>query len=321
MLILETSLDGNYGIGVYTKTLKNNIEYDLSISLISKDKTVYNYIKKCIWIYCNSNKDDIFYSSSFIAPILFKGKVILTIHDLIHLEYYKETKFWFYYSFLKYIVRPDIIVTGSSYSSTSIRKFFGKKVKIVNCGYCLNENLKNRPKKSFHLDYDYFFVPTNRKDHKNDILLIKAFSKSKSKNKLNLVFLGKPTQEVYQLIKKLNLLKKVYFLGNITDEELYFYYKYSKAVIFISKIEGFGFPVIESIYFKKPIILSDIPVFKEFKFESIKFINHLELSEIVKALDNFNNIKFLSKDLSQLKKYEKVSFLSNINKMLNSTKK
>ena len=50
---------------------------------------------------------------------------------------------------------------------------------------------------------------------------------------------------------------------NISNEELYNFYKHSKVAIRFSDIEGFGYPAIQSIYSGTPIILSDIPTFKE----------------------------------------------------------
>lgn len=52
-------------------------------------------------------------------------------------------------------------------------------------------------------------------------------------------------------------------LGRVTDNELAALYAGAEAVIFPSRYEGFGLPVIEASYCGAPVICSDLPVLKE----------------------------------------------------------
>ncbi len=55
------------------------------------------------------------------------------------------------------------------------------------------------------------------------------------------------------LINKLEL-EDVFFTNHITDRELYGYYKISDIFLCMSEHEGFGVPIVESMYFNIPII-------------------------------------------------------------------
>lgn len=58
---------------------------------------------------------------------------------------------------------------------------------------------------------------------------------------------GWKNEEVFQLVKRLNIENKVKFVGFVEDEDLPFFYNASEVLIFLSKYEGFGFPPLEAL--------------------------------------------------------------------------
>lgn len=57
--------------------------------------------------------------------------------------------------------------------------------------------------------------------------------------------------------------KRLYLIEGATDDELAFLYGNCHALIQASDNEGFGLPIIEAAQYGRPVILSDIPVFRE----------------------------------------------------------
>lgn len=57
--------------------------------------------------------------------------------------------------------------------------------------------------------------------------------------------------------------KRLFWLSGISDEYLNLLYQKASAVIAASLMEGYGLPVIEGAQHGKPLILRDIPVFRE----------------------------------------------------------
>ena len=53
------------------------------------------------------------------------------------------------------------------------------------------------------------------------------------------------------------LQKHVITTGWLTQAQLDAYYRHAKAVIFPSLCEGFGIPVLEAFYYRKPLLLSN----------------------------------------------------------------
>ena len=51
--------------------------------------------------------------------------------------------------------------------------------------------------------------------------------------------------------------------NNLSDTELDYCYKNSKALVNPSLVEGFGLPLVEALHKGLPVLASDIPVFRE----------------------------------------------------------
>lgn len=85
--------------------------------------------------------------------------------------------------------------------------------------------------------------------------------------KCNLVIVGKQGWSVEALAEKIRqhpqLNKQLFWLSGISDEFLEMLYAQSSALLVSSFAEGFGLPVIEAAQKDLPLIIRDIPVFKE----------------------------------------------------------
>jgi|GEM_PF-1485305 len=55
----------------------------------------------------------------------------------------------------------------------------------------------------------------------------------------------------------------VRFLGYQPEDVLHAFYHHADAVVYLSEYEGFGLPVLEGLTVGKPVVVSDIPVFRE----------------------------------------------------------
>jgi alpha-1,2-rhamnosyltransferase len=57
--------------------------------------------------------------------------------------------------------------------------------------------------------------------------------------------------------------KSLLMYHNLSDTELDYCYRHSKALVYPSIAEGFGLPLVEALYKGLPVLASDIPVFRE----------------------------------------------------------
>lgn len=94
---------------------------------------------------------------------------------------------------------------------------------------------------------------------------------------INLVIIGKHGWMVNQLIERLRshreLGKRLFWLEGISDEYLEKVYAVSTCLIAASYGEGFGLPLIEAAQHALPIIVRDIPVFREVAGDHALYFN------------------------------------------------
>ena len=81
------------------------------------------------------------------------------------------------------------------------------------------------------------------------------------------VFVGREGWKVRDLTRRIRQHKewgrRLIWLDRVSDDELTSLYKGTRAVIVAAKAEGFGLSVVEALFHQKPLVLRDIPVFRE----------------------------------------------------------
>ncbi len=76
--------------------------------------------------------------------------------------------------------------------------------------------------------------------------------------------IGWLSDQVMARIESHPLFKKSLFMFNsVSDTELDYCYRHSKALLFPSYVEGFGLPIVEALQYNLPVLASDIPVHRE----------------------------------------------------------
>lgn len=116
----------------------------------------------------------------------------------------------------------------------------------------------------------HFVVLGTIEARKNHILLLRIWSRLVERlgqGAPRLVIIGQRGWEAEPAFSMLDnnesLRGHVVELGNCTDEQAAGYLATSRALLFPSKAEGFGLPLIEALGMGVPVIASDLPVFRE----------------------------------------------------------
>ncbi|MFA5835578.1 MAG: glycosyltransferase family 1 protein [Bellilinea sp.] len=127
---------------------------------------------------------------------------------------------------------------------------------------------------------------------------------------INLVIVGKRGWMVEQLVDRISshpmLGKHLFWLEGISDEFLVKIYNNSKAVIMASEGEGFGLPIIEAASHNTPLILRDLPVFKEIAGDNATYFSGLEPESLASVI-----VQWLDQDrLGVVPSSDKIEFLS-----------
>lgn len=133
------------------------------------------------------------------------------------------------------------------------------KLDNINNAYLLNLD-KN--------DYSIFY-PATSLGYKNHIEIVNAFIYMKLSGlnynniKVYFTFILDKDSELYDLLEKHQLLNNFYFLGALSFNHVLSYYKSVDLIVFPSRLETFGLPLIEAATLGKNIIAIDLVYARE----------------------------------------------------------
>ena len=202
------------------------------------------------------------YQGTMYYPWKQKIKILFTVHDLNFL--YDESKpEWKKRRYLSQIAakidRADHIVAISNFVLADIKKHInidGKKCTVIYNG-CNIEEIVTLKEPSFKPTGPFLFTIGTIVDKKNFHVLPSLLLN----NDWQLIIAGVTNSEEYKTriiteAKALGVTERVIFTGPVSENDKQWYYKYCEAFVFPSISEGFGLPVIEAMYFGKPVVLS-----------------------------------------------------------------
>ena len=226
-----------------------------------------------------------------MAPVFYRNK-ISTVHDVAFLAYPQSysKKTLFIYKFLIPIVLKTSrhIITVSNFSKEEIVRSYHINSNKLSVIYCAVKNgLEDIPKVSFS-SKKYFLTVSSLNYRKNFIAVLKAFSiYVKTHPEESLYIIGDIRTQSFKKvdISAFEHQSNIKFLGRLSDRELNSYYCNAIGFIFPSFYEGFGLPPLEAQTCKCPVLLSDIPVFKEVYEDSVIYCNPNDINDIASKMD------------------------------------
>jgi glycosyltransferase involved in cell wall biosynthesis len=196
-----------------------------------------------------------------------QSKLILTIHDLNFLYKYKGLKKKLKLNALQRKVnKASAIVAISQFTANEIKQHLQideKKLHVIYNGASL-KSIDPAELPAFLRNKKYLFSIGIINPKKNFHALLPLLQ---NKPELKLVIAGNDSHTYVQEIKEkalaLGVLSQLHFMGAVSDELKYTFYKNCYAFVFPSLSEGFGLPVIEAMLMGKPVFLSKLTCLPE----------------------------------------------------------
>jgi len=238
---------------------------------------------------------------------------LVLFYDLTPLLFWQELGGYFppelYMQRFQRLLKADRIFSISETTRQDLLKTFGlppDKVTNINGGFTKIADSSRKPT-SFKVPDKFILFPTGDLPHKNNEITVKGYEKYRatSDKPVPLLITSKFNDKSKQRISSIS--KSVTFTGNVADEELEWLYENAQAVLFASKYEGLGMPVLDAVASQKPVIASRIPVFEEMSAEAFYYFepaDHEELAgAISKALNHTGFSEKLKRYPALLKKY------------------
>ncbi len=326
-IVIDARLYGakHTGIGRYTKNLlialKNqpvfsNFKFTLLVykdleSEVKKDLgNNFNYVVTDIKHYSLKEqlflpivlyqlKPDLVHFTHFNKPILYLGKSVITIHDLIK-HFFKGPqnstknsliywlKYFFYYIFTNFVIKHnDIIVPSNFWRDYLLKNFHLNQEKVTTTHEAVD------PSFLFNLDKirnskleigNYILYTGNLYPHKNIQVIIEAL-KFLPDIKLKIICARNYfSQKIEELINHNNLKSQVDFLGYIPDKDFKKIYAQALALVHPSLMEGFSLTGLEAMALNCPVISSDSSCLPEIYQNSVLYFDPHNYQQLINQI-------------------------------------
>lgn len=219
------------------------------------------------------NQCDAFYTPNFNIPMGIRIPIYTTIHDIV---FFDTEKFGstFHRMVLHWYVKRALriangVFTVSDFSRQRIQKYFHtqRTIKVV-CNGLSSELLEYKHTHTFPVKRSGLVYLGNIKHYKGLHTLWQAYQQllTKEKNVPTLTIIGRVdfrTKDNKMLQTILANKDKVILVSDATNQQVYRLLSEAACLISPSLYEGFGIPPLEAMSLGTPVILSDIPVYKE----------------------------------------------------------
>jgi len=204
------------------------------------------------------------------------GRTLLTIHDIrrLYADWGTLERSIYRFALERDLKSADHVLTVSESMKQEIHNFFPRvPISVVYNGLnaevflAITERDLHAFRSKYALPEGFVMAVGHLERRKNYLRLVDAIALLRDRGIwLNLVIVGNDSGErkaIQDRIDSAKLSNNVRFLSGLSDLEVRCAYKLCSLFVFPSSYEGFGIPILEAMAAGCPMVLSDIPVFRE----------------------------------------------------------
>ena len=259
-VLIDNRWDGDTGIGRLYREVMARMPAYISPTFVQSRMGLGNLLTPLMLAREIGRHDaDVFYSPSFMPPLYSRMPVVFTIHDLMHLFYYTKWHRVYYRQVIaRLAAKADQIITVSQFSKGQLVDLLGIDERLITVVYNGVDDRYRTTADSvaYQSDAPYFLYVGNRRKNKNLPAMLTAFARAAIPQDFLFFLTGYSDGDTAALVGQLGIGNRVRFLGHIPEDELPALYRGAYATLFVSLMEGFGLPVIESMAAGTPVLTS-----------------------------------------------------------------
>ncbi|MEM9291986.1 MAG: glycosyltransferase family 1 protein [Acidobacteriota bacterium] len=248
-------------------------------------------------------KLDLYHATHYVLPAICPCKVVVTIHDIIHLLYpeYLPNRFAFFYAqrMIRHsLSQGDRIITVSKNTRRDLQRYYSvsdQKIQVIYNGVeddfrrSLDEEQRQSVRQRLDLERPYILFVGNPKPHKNLPNVLRAYARARELGEMEaqLVVAGDKDGSSDGLKRQAEFLRiseHVRFLGHVDQEDLPALYQNAELFLYPTLYEGFGLPVIEAMASGVAVITSDTSALKEIAEGYAHLVSPLDVEEMARAI-------------------------------------
>ena len=230
---------------------------------------------------------------------------VAQIHDLIHLDYPNtlttRDRLWRHFNLLKLALRNAIFQASSEFTRQRLHTAYSIPLERIHRTYLPIHNRFSVNEGSY--EEPYFLYPARawpHKNHENLLYAYKIYRNMLGERAWKLVLTAghdRRSENIKSMAANLELGADVKFRGEVEEQELNRIYQSAAALIFPSRYEGFGIPLIEAMHFGLPIICGRGGSQQEVAGDAAVYVNVEDPDDIAGAMTRLTEDKILQGQL------------------------
>ena len=285
------------------------------VKVVTTNIPIYSFAEQTILPFVFAKeKLDLLHVPHFNAPLIYEGKIILTIHDLIkHDSKGPETttrnRRLYSLKRLGYLAltngiaaRSEHILVPSNFVKEDIVKRLHVPSERITVTYeaaagsikevMLTDEEKVKTLNKYHLSQPFIVYTGSVYPHKNVDVLVQAIEKHNQNKEVDLELALICSRSVFweRLSKKINdrkLQNSIKLLGFVEDADVSKLYSLALALVHPSKMEGFGLTGLEAMSVGLPVISSNASCLPEVYGDAALYFNPNDVDDLVSCLETF----------------------------------
>lgn len=299
-----------------SKEIKADFENRPNLEFVELNTRVYSLAEQIINpLVFSRAKLDLLHVPHFNAPLLYRGKLIITIHDLIkHISSGKDTttlplyQYKFKHLIYKIVVFINIkravsIITPSNYWKNYLTASYRIPPEKIFVTYEAADRklIPEHPEEAeakleqYGLSKPFVVYTGNLYPHKNVELLVSAVKEFNKQHQHHLELAVVCARSVFQ--EKFKADDTIKPLGFVPDEDLSLIYSQALALVQPSFIEGFGLTGLEAMTASLPVISSDATCLPEIYGDAALYFDPNSVKDLVEKIDWITSDHLLVKNL------------------------
>jgi len=265
-----------------------------NISIIDMSSPVYTVSEQFELVRKIPKETVLFWSPHYNIPVLYRRKLLVTIHDAFHLAMPEYTggllkRVYAKLMFAAVVKKAKAILCVSRFTAVELTRLTGisaEKLSVILLG--ANESWYHIKKLQRPESKPYLLYVGNVKPHKNLSSLVAAFEMIADVIPHDLLIVGKKddliTADKDVEYRASGLGNRVRFTGLVEEELLQQYFVHADALVFPSLYEGFGLPPLEAMACGCPVIVSNSASLPEVCGDAVIYCNPEDPSDIAEKI-------------------------------------
>jgi len=246
---------------------------------------------------------DLYHATHYVLPAVNPCRVVVTIHDIIHLLYpeYLPNRFAFFYAqrmIRRSLSRGDRIITVSQNTKSDLMRYFdvgGRKIQAVYNGVDdvfrepMTAEEVERWLGNLQVQRPYLLFVGNPKPHKNLANVFAAYARARELYEFDAPLVcvgdkGNSETKLRHLARSLGIEDKILLLGHVAQEALPALYQGASLFLYPTLYEGFGLPVVEAMASGVAVITSSNSALREIAEGYAHIVDPQDVEAMAKAI-------------------------------------